>query len=187
MSTASIDAPGLARGLIGMAHHSSIRDYEEHCKYLGLLIANWASTESMLLIILGHLLQVDQQRAQLVYREFIATGPKFNLMRRLLSAYVGDGPERKELLRLLADAQRYVKIRNKFAHATWGATDGDEYLTLFQDTAPDNTNLVMHRPEQISPSDIKEQAENIAALNHRLALFLTRSMPFLAVMPRQPT
>ena len=156
---------------------------DEHAKALGRFISHWALVESHLISILGLLLKINQSRARIVYLETSSLGAKFRLMRRLAYSYVDESTQRKKLLRLIGDAQKLSDIRNKYAHATWGA-GRDGALSLLHGTPPSDAKMRVKPSESVTSAKILEDVEKVDALVLRLQTFGFEVAPTMAIHER---
>lgn len=160
---------------------------EDLYREVGRLIGHWNVVELWLTFILQALLQTDQHRAQMIYKEFSAFSTKIRLIQRLSTSYLADTKERAKLAALLDDSLGAVKVRNKYAHALWASNEDRSEFSLIQWTAPGGTNVRLHPDTPVNLKVLAEEIQRIGGLKLRLKEFVLNILPTMAISDKPLT
>ena len=133
---------------------------EEILKQIGKVLASWGYIEHQMKILLSDLLNIDFDKARLVYESFSSFESKVKLCHRL-NNIITPYPEHKNGIKsILKKVTTLNDDRNVIAHALYGKdTNGTEFM--FVNFLPNNPEKLNHgKNSQISP-------ECLAALHER--------------------
>ena len=138
----------------------------EEAAALGRLVGHWGSVEFELQCLLGTLLGIDTQKAELVYQSFVSADSKIILLRRLNSQFTLNEAIKEKAEKLLSAAKELNTERNKYIHSLWGF---DESGTLIKFVGfLTNNYKTEHPPAELTASDIQIVVDKMHKLSSEL-------------------
>jgi hypothetical protein len=102
----------------------------QYARLLGMCVAAWAHTEEALTLILGLLLGVDHQRAEIVLYASKSEQFRVDLIRQLAIVAVPEEDFRAALNITLNDLLRLVGKRNTYVHGLWKADENSNHVVI---------------------------------------------------------
>lgn len=157
--------------------HLPIDDAPELAAALGRFMAHWGHLESLLITLLQLLLKIDNMKANFIYKEFVSTNAKINLLRRINHFYTVDQSTNTAINQLLHKADRLNTTRNSFMHAMW-VGDIPEHIMRLETSLPRNYKQYKKPMKKLTPKNVQEQVEEIAQLSQSFQYWIARLLLF---------
>ncbi len=98
---------------------SSLEQYPDHVKAIGMISVEQANLEIKLAQLLGALLNLDPVLADAVYFSPQATGARISIIENVSELILSNGAV-KDVRKLLSKAREVVGRRNEYIHNAWG-------------------------------------------------------------------
>jgi hypothetical protein len=135
----------------------------KHAEALGLLLGHWAVFGHMLTGLMQNLLDIEPQKADIVYKEIVNFQAKLKLLKRINHHFTKDKAIKDEIDNVLATAEKLNKQRNAFIHASWAGDSTNLYR--YENVLPGNPVKLSKAPMKFTPQDILNVVEEIAKLS----------------------
>lgn len=132
---------------------------------VGRLNYVWTNTESLLIYIIAHLLNVEKDAAIIVFLTLNTTRARIDLVERLAKLQSTPMPERKFILSTMARLKKESKTRNKYNHCIYSFDDkGEISSTQLMRLVEDDKEIHYGKVEQMDAQEIAILEKSIAAI-----------------------
>src|SRR4051812_49213835 len=122
---------------------------------VGRLNYVWTNTESLLIYIIAHLLNVEKDAAIIVFLTLNTTRARIDLVERLAKLQSTPMPERKFILSTMARLKKESKTRNKYNHCIYSFDDkGEISSTQLMRLVEDDKEIHYGKVEQMDAQEI---------------------------------
>ncbi|KKN63310.1 hypothetical protein LCGC14_0503160 [marine sediment metagenome] len=138
---------------------------------IGKLVCTWSNNESVLSIVLMHLLKTDRAGAILVFGTLNTTRARIDMIRRLAKTRLGGAAElARRLEKLMGQFERSTRTRNDFLHSMF-VFDTDGCITHTQtmriDERKGQVRYGTYKPVDATRlAYVADEIEKLTAWNH---------------------
>ncbi|HEY5711976.1 MAG TPA: hypothetical protein VIT38_08780 [Allosphingosinicella sp.] len=98
---------------------------------VGLYIIVWSTVESLLIGLLGHLLNTSKANTQIIYTGLRSVRQRRGTIEALIKHNMANDALRKRLLSALQAFKTSTALRNKLAHGQFGFNDQGFYVSVY--------------------------------------------------------
>ena len=146
---------------------------------VGRLNYVWTNTESLLIYIIAHLLDVEKDAAIIVFLTLNTTRARIDLVERLAKLPSTDANDKRTVLELMARLKRESKMRNKYNHCIYSFDEtGEISSTQLMRLVEDERHVKYGKIEPLDHKEIDRLERSIAeivAISKALWLFIRAS------------
>jgi hypothetical protein len=146
---------------------------------VGRLNYVWTNTESLLIYIIAHLLNVEKDAAIIVFLTLNTTRARIDLVERLAKLPSTAPEDRKTVLALMASLKRESKTRNKYNHCIYSFDEhGDISSTQLMRLVEDEKEVRYGKVEQLDLKEIdrlEKSIREIVEISKALWVFIRAS------------
>jgi hypothetical protein len=149
---------------------------------VGRLNYVWTNTESLLIYVIAHLLDIEKDAAIVVFLTLNTTRSRIDLVERLAKLPSRLHEESKTILTLMGRLKRESKTRNKYNHCIYSFDEnGDISSTQLMRLVEDDKEVRYGKVEQLDLKEIdrlEKSIGEIVAISKALWVFIRASPRF---------
>ena len=149
---------------------------------VGRLNYVWTNTESLLIYVIAHLLDLEKDAAIVVFLTLNTTRSRIDLVERLAKLPSRPPQESKTVLTLMGRLKRESKTRNKYNHCIYSFDEnGDISSTQLMRLVEDDKEVRYGKVEQLDLKEIdrlEKSIGEIVAISKALWVFIRASPRF---------
>jgi hypothetical protein len=149
---------------------------------VGRLNYVWTNTESLLIYVIAHLLDIEKDAAIVVFLTLNTTRSRIDLVERLAKLPSRLPEESKTVLTLMGRLKRESKTRNKYNHCIYSFDEnGDISSTQLMRLVEDDKEVRYGKVEQLDLKEIdrlEKSIGEIVAISKALWVFIRASPRF---------
>jgi hypothetical protein len=149
---------------------------------VGRLNYVWTNTESLLIYVIAHLLDIEKDAAIVVFLTLNTTRSRIDLVERLAKLPSRLPEESKTVLALMGRLKRESKTRNKYNHCIYSFDEnGDISSTQLMRLVEDDKEVRYGKVEQLDLKEIdrlEKSIGEIVAISKALWVFIRASPRF---------
>jgi hypothetical protein len=149
---------------------------------VGRLNYVWTNTESLLIYVIAHLLDIEKDAAIVVFLTLNTTRSRIDLVERLAKLPSRPPEESKTILTLMGKLKRESKTRNKYNHCIYSFDEnGDISSTQLMRLVEDDKEVRYGKVEQLDLKEIdrlEKSIGEIVAISKALWVFIRASPRF---------
>ena len=149
---------------------------------VGRLNYVWTNTESLLIYVIAHLLDIEKDAAIVVFLTLNTTRSRIDLVERLAKLPSRPSEESKTILTLMGKLKRESKTRNKYNHCIYSFDEnGDISSTQLMRLVEDDKEVRYGKVEQLALKEIdrlEKSIGEIVAISKALWVFIRASPRF---------
>jgi hypothetical protein len=149
---------------------------------VGRLNYVWTNTESLLIYVIAHLLDIEKDAAIVVFLTLNTTRSRIDLVERLAKLPSRPSEESKTILTLMGKLKRESKTRNKYNHCIYSFDEnGDISSTQLMRLVEDDKEVRYGKVEQLDLKEIdrlEKSIGEIVAISKALWVFIRASPRF---------
>jgi hypothetical protein len=149
---------------------------------VGRLNYVWTNTESLLIYVIAHLLDIEKDAAIVVFLTLNTTRSRIDLVERLAKLPSRPADESKTVLTLMGRLKRESKTRNKYNHCIYSFDEnGDISSTQLMRLVEDDKEVRYGKVEQLDLKEIdrlEKSIGEIVAISKALWVFIRASPRF---------
>jgi hypothetical protein len=153
---------------------------------VGRLNYVWTNTESLLIYVIAHLLDIEKDAAIVVFLTLNTTRSRIDLVERLAKLPSRLPEESKTVLTLMGRLKRESKTRNKYNHCIYSFDEnGDISSTQLMRLVEDDKEVRYGKVEQLDLKEIdrlEKSIGEIVAISKALWVFIRASPRFTDAM-----
>lgn len=146
---------------------------------VGRLNYVWTNTESLLIYVIAHLLNVEKDAAIIVFLTLNTTRARIDLVERLAKLPSSPAEESKTVLTLMTRLKRESKMRNKYNHCIYSFDEnGDISSTQLMRLVEDEKEVRYGKVEQLDTKEIdrlEKSIREIVEISKALWVFIRAS------------
>jgi hypothetical protein len=146
---------------------------------VGRLNYVWTNTESLLIYVIAHLLDVEKDAAIIVFLTLNTTRARIDLVERLAKLPSSPAVESKTVLTLMSRLKRESKMRNKYNHCIYSFDEnGDISSTQLMRLVEDEKEVRYGKIEQLDTKEIdrlEKSIREIVEISKALWIFIRAS------------
>ncbi len=146
---------------------------------VGRLNYVWTNTESLLIYIIAHLLNVEKDAAIVVFLTLNTTRARIDLVERLAKLPSTPPAENRTVLTLMARLKRESKMRNKYNHCIYSFDENGEIAsTQLMRLVEDEKEVRYGKVEQLDLKEIdrlEKSIREIVEISKALWVFIRAS------------
>jgi hypothetical protein len=146
---------------------------------VGRLNYVWTNTESLLIYIIAHLLNVEKDAAIIVFLTLNTTRARIDLVERLAKLPSTPTVENKTVLALMTRLKRESKMRNKYNHCIYSFDEsGQISSTQLMRLVEDDKEVRYGKVEQLDKKEIErleKSIQEIVEISKALWIFIRAS------------
>lgn len=132
---------------------------------VGRLNYVWTNTESLLIYVISHLLNVEKDAAIIVFLTLNTTRARIDLVERLAKLPSGSAEDSKTVLALMGRLKRESKMRNKYNHCVYSFDeDGEISSTQLMRLTEDDKEVRYGKVEQLDNKEIERLEKSIGEI-----------------------
>lgn len=149
---------------------------------VGRLNYVWTNTESLLIYIIAHLLNVEKEAAIIVFLTLNTTRARIDLVERLAKLPSAPPEESRVVLALMGRLKRESKMRNKYNHCIYSFDENGEISsTQLMRLVEDDRQVKYGKVEQLDRREIERlesSIKEIVEISKALWIFIHASPRF---------
>ncbi|TCL69519.1 hypothetical protein [Rhizobium sp. BK251] len=149
---------------------------------VGRLNYVWTNTESLLIYLISHLLNVDKDAAIIVFLTLNTTRARIDLVERLSKLPSAAEADRKVVLALMGRLKKESKTRNKYNHCIYSFDENGEISsTQLMRLVEDEKQVKYGKIEQLDMKEIarlEKSIREIVQISRELWVFIHASPRF---------
>jgi hypothetical protein len=149
---------------------------------VGRLNYVWTNTESLLIYVIAHLLDIEKDAAIVVFLTLNTTRSRIDLVERLAKLPARPSEESRTILTLMSKLKRESKTRNKYNHCIYSFDEnGDISSTQLMRLVEDDKEVRYGKVEQLDLKEIdrlEKSIGEIVAISKALWVFIRASPRF---------
>ncbi|MGO4567926.1 hypothetical protein AB4Z52_23430 [Rhizobium sp. 2YAF20] len=149
---------------------------------VGRLNYVWTNTESLLIYVIAHLLDIEKDAAIIVFLTLNTTRSRIDLVERLAKLPSRPQEESKTVLALMGRLKRESKTRNKYNHCIYSFDEnGDISSTQLMRLVEDDREVRYGKVEQLDLKEVdrlEKSIGEIVAISKALWVFIRASPRF---------
>jgi hypothetical protein len=146
---------------------------------VGRLNYVWTNTESLLIYVIAHLLNVEKDAAIIVFLTLNTTRARIDLVERLAKLPSTPSAENKTVLTLMGRLKRESKMRNKYNHCIYSFDESGEISsTQLMRLVEDEKEVRYGKIEQLDLKEIdrlEKSIQEIVEISKALWIFIRAS------------
>jgi hypothetical protein len=132
---------------------------------VGRLNYVWTNTESLLIYIIAHLLNVEKEAAIVVFLTLNTTRARIDLVERLAKLSSTPAVDRKAVLSAMARLKKESKMRNKYNHCIYSFDEkGEISSTQLMRLVEDDKEIRYGKIEQMDDREMELLEKSIAEI-----------------------
>ncbi|MBB3442393.1 MULTISPECIES: hypothetical protein [unclassified Rhizobium] len=132
---------------------------------VGRLNYVWTNTESLLIYIIAHLLNVEKEAAVVVFLTLNTTRARIDLVERLAKLPSTPAADRKAVLSAMSRLKKESKMRNKYNHCIYSFDEkGEISSTQLMRLVEDDKEIRYGKIEQMNDREIELLEKSIAEI-----------------------
>ncbi len=132
---------------------------------VGRLNYVWTNTESLLIYIIAHLLNVEKEAAVVVFLTLNTTRARIDLVERLAKLPSTPAADRKAVLSSMSRLKKESKMRNKYNHCIYSFDEkGEISSTQLMRLVEDDKEIRYGKIEQMNDREIELLEKSIAEI-----------------------
>jgi hypothetical protein len=132
---------------------------------VGRLNYVWTNTESLLIYVIAHLLNVEKDAAIIVFLTLNTTRARIDLVERLAKLPSTQSDENRTILALMARLKRESKVRNKYNHCIYSFDENGEISsTQLMRLVEDDKEVRYGKVEQLDLKEIDRLEKSIGEI-----------------------
>lgn len=132
---------------------------------VGRLNYVWTNTESLLIYIIAHLLNVEKEAAVVVFLTLNTTRARIDLVERLAKLSSTPAADRKAVLSAMSRLKRESKMRNKYNHCIYSFDEkGEISSTQLMRLVEDDNEIRYGKVEQMDDREMELLEKSIAEI-----------------------
>ena len=129
---------------------------------VGRLNYAWTNTESLLIYVIAHLLDVGKEKAVIVFLTLNTTRARIDLVERLAKLPGAKRDEAKRVLALTGKLKKLSKVRNKYNHCIYAFDEkGEISSTQLMRLVEDGTSVKYGMVEPIDDGEMARLEQSI--------------------------
>lgn len=149
---------------------------------VGRLNYVWTNTESLLIYVIAHILDIEKDAAIIVFLTLNTTRSRIDLVERLAKLPSRPREESKTVLALMGRLKRESKTRNKYNHCIYSFDEnGDISSTQLMRLVEDDREVRYGKVEQLDLKEVdrlEKSIGEIVAISKALWVFIRASPRF---------
>ncbi|KAA0697449.1 hypothetical protein DTW90_18675 [Neorhizobium sp. P12A] len=153
---------------------------------VGRLNYVWTNTESLLIYIIAHLLNVEKDAAIIVFLTLNTTRARIDLVERLAKLPSAPSDDSKAVLALMGRLKRESKMRNKYNHCIYSFDESGEISsTQLMRLVEDEKEVRYGKIEQLDRKEIdrlEKSIQEIVEISKALWVFIRASPRYTDAM-----
>ncbi|MBB3412353.1 hypothetical protein FHT87_006325 [Rhizobium sp. BK316] len=132
---------------------------------VGRLNYVWTNTESLLIYIIAHLLNVEKEAAVVVFLTLNTTRARIDLVERLAKLSSTPAADRRAVLSAMSRLKKESKMRNKYNHCIYSFDDkGEISSTQLMRLVEDDKEIRYGKVEQMDDREMELLEKSIAEI-----------------------
>jgi hypothetical protein len=132
---------------------------------VGRLNYVWTNTESLLIYIIAHLLDVEKEAAIIVFLTLNTTRARIDLVERLSKLPTTPTHDSRTILGLMGRLKRESKMRNKYNHCIYSFDESGEISsTQLMRLVEDDRHVKYGKIEQLDDKEIERLEKSIGEI-----------------------
>ncbi|QWW67832.1 hypothetical protein [Rhizobium sp. WYJ-E13] len=132
---------------------------------VGRLNYVWTNTESLLIYIIAHLLNVEKEAAIVVFLTLNTTRARIDLVERLAKLSSTPATDRKAVLSAMSRLKKESKMRNKYNHCIYSFDEkGEISSTQLMRLVEDDKEIRYGKIEQMDDREMELLEKSIAEI-----------------------
>ena len=132
---------------------------------VGRLNYVWTNTESLLIYIIAHLLNVEKEAAIVVFLTLNTTRARIDLVERLAKLSSTPAADRKAVLSAMSRLKKESKMRNKYNHCIYSFDEkGEISSTQLMRLVEDDKEIRYGKIEQMDDREMELLEKSIAEI-----------------------
>jgi len=132
---------------------------------VGRLNYVWTNTESLLIYIIAHLLNVEKEAAIVVFLTLNTTRARIDLVERLAKLPSTPATDRKAVLSAMSRLKKESKMRNKYNHCIYSFDEkGEISSTQLMRLVEDDKEIRYGKVEQMDDREMELLEKSIAEI-----------------------
>ncbi|WP_183727362.1 hypothetical protein [Rhizobium sp. BK275] len=132
---------------------------------VGRLNYVWTNTESLLIYIIAHLLNVEKEAAVVVFLTLNTTRARIDLVERLAKLSSTPAADRKAVLSAMSRLKKESKMRNKYNHCIYSFDEkGEISSTQLMRLVEDDKEIRYGKVEQMDDREMELLEKSIAEI-----------------------
>jgi hypothetical protein len=141
-----------------------------YCKAIGEVMSKMALVEFQTMLVIGHLLKIKNPKQVRVAFMGMTMKARLGAMNALATHWSPTPGIKTEIVSIVKDARKLVKVRNSFAHGQWGyKANQRKFAVVFSEESKD---FYLPKAKTYKSAEIVAKAAEVRALSKRLNLVL---------------